>query len=163
MRLMAGLLAAGLALAGCQKADAPAARKPGLWEQRVSGGAFSQVSRVCLDAAADARMGWIGEPAGAACQKPPLKKQGQGWRFETVCDLGPGGKTVGSGTVSGDLSSRYVVQAESTTTGAMAPQLNGTRRFTVEAAWQGPCPADMKPGDLALPGGVKINLLDLAG
>jgi hypothetical protein len=32
----------------------------------------------------------------------------------------------------------------------------------MEATWQGPCPADMKPGDMAMPNGMKINMMDMA-
>jgi hypothetical protein len=31
----------------------------------------------------------------------------------------------------------------------------------IEAAWQGACPSDFKPGDMEIPGGVRINLLDM--
>ena len=61
----------------------------------------------------------------------------------------------------GDFNSRYLIQAESSTVGAEAPQMNGTRKMTIEAAWQGACPSDFKPGDMEIAGGVRINLLDM--
>nr|QQZ49522.1 hypothetical protein JKL49_21540 [Phenylobacterium glaciei] len=39
--------------------------------------------------------------------------------------------------------------------------MNGPHKITVEAAWQGACPEGYKPGDMSLPGGIKINILDL--
>jgi hypothetical protein len=34
--------------------------------------------------------------------------------------------------------------------------------MAIEATWKGACPADMKPGDVEMPGGMKINLVDAA-
>ena len=48
----------------------------------------------------------------------------------------------------------------STTTGGPLPQANGVHKIAIEATWQGPCPADMKPGDMEMPGGMKINMND---
>ena len=44
---------------------------------------------------------------------------------------------------------------------AGAPQMNGEHAMTLEATWKGPCPADFKPGDMELPGGMKINMLTM--
>jgi hypothetical protein len=33
--------------------------------------------------------------------------------------------------------------------------------MVVAAKWLGPCHADQKPGDMIMPGGVKMNLRDL--
>ena len=32
---------------------------------------------------------------------------------------------------------------------------------TVEAKWLGACKADQKPGDIVMPGGMKMNILEL--
>lgn len=140
----------------------PPKRKPGLWEQRVSNGDFVQVSRICLDGATDEKLSWWGTQATKdICEKNiTAKTTDGGWRFSSVCDMGSGGKTTTSGVAQGDFNAHYQIQAESSTEGAAAPQMNGTRKMTIDAAWQGPCPNDMKGGDMQLPGGVKINLLD---
>jgi hypothetical protein len=39
--------------------------------------------------------------------------------------------------------------------------MNGTHDMTLEASWQGPCPAGMQPGDMLLPGGMKNNMLKI--
>jgi hypothetical protein len=169
---------AGLALSACNKPEkaaepakpfqpssTPPRRKPGLWEQRVSNGDFVQVSRVCLDEATDARLSWWGAQASKdVCEKNLASARPDGgWRFSSVCDMGSGGKTTTSGVATGDFSSHYQIAAESSTVGAAAPQMNGARRMTIDAQWQGPCPTGMKGGDMSLPGGLKINLLDVAG
>lgn len=147
-----------------QPSSAPPRRKPGLWEQRVSNGDFVQVSRVCLDAATEARLNWWGGQATQdVCEKNLFSARvAGGWQVSSVCDMGSGGKVTTSGVVTGDVNAHYQLTAESSTVGAEAPQMNGIRRMVVDAAWQGPCPADMKPGDMSLPGGIRINLLDMS-
>lgn len=171
-----------LALSACSKSDDQAAkppegaktvapsqtppqRKPGLWEQRVSNGDFVQVTRICLDAAVDAKLSWWGAQATQdVCEKNLTSRTSDGgWRFSSVCDMGSGGKTTTSGVATGDFDKHYQITAESSTVGAAAPMMNGTRKMTIDAAWQGPCPAGMAPGEMSLPGGAKINLLGAAG
>lgn len=170
--------AAALALSACNKPEkaaepakpfqpssTPPKRKPGLWEQRVSNGEFVQVTRICLDEATDAKLSWWGTQASkGVCEKNLASARTDGgWQFSSVCDMGTGGKTTTSGVATGDFNSHYQIVAESSTEGAGAPQMNGPHKMTIDAQWQGACPADMKGGDMALPGGLKINLLDVAG
>ena len=167
-----------LGLSACnQKAEAPAEaaagdfvpsqtppkRKPGLWEQRVSTGDFVQVTRICLDETTDAKISfWGAQSTRDLCEKNIFSSRvAGGYQFSSVCDMGTGGKTTTSGVATGDFNSKYLIQAESSTVGAAAPQMNGLHKLTVEAAWQGACPAGFKPGDMSLPGGMKINLLDM--
>lgn len=144
--------------------DAPA-RKPGLWEQSVSlaGVDFVQTTRVCLDKETDLKLSWWGNQAArSTCAKNLVTRQADGaWRFSSVCDMGSGGVTTTSGTATGDFSTRYQVQAESSTEGAAAPQMNGVRIVNIAARHLGACPEGMKPGDMELPGGQRINMLDM--
>ena len=177
-----GVLLAGVAILGvsaCNKpaekvegetaapafvpSQTPPKRKPGLWEQRVSNGDFVQVSHICLDEATDARISFWGSQATLdMCEKNIFSsRMAGGYQFSSVCDMGSGGKTTTSGVATGDFQSRYLIQAESSTVGAAAPQMNGPHKITVEAAWQGACPEGYRPGDMSLPGGVKINILEL--
>jgi hypothetical protein len=144
-------------------AEAPR-RRPGLWEQRVSSEGMVQVSRICLDEALEARFSWWGQPATQeVCEKNLVSPRADGgWQFSSVCDMGAGGRTTTSGVVTGDFQSRYVVEAETSTVGASAPQMNGTRQMRIEGVWQGACPEGFRPGDMELPGGIRINMLDLA-
>lgn len=152
------------------KAVAPAAgpaampsRKPGLWKQTVSASGMQQVSRICLDKIVEARLAVWG--AGASkdmCHQTSITPAPGGWAFTSSCDMGSGGKTTSQGTVTGDFNSDYRVETQSTTEGAGAPQMNGVHRMTMEATWEGPCPVDMKPGEMALANGMKINMMDMA-
>lgn len=181
-------VAGALALAACGRRDdaseappAPAAapsepaapppaatarRKPGLWEQSVSiaGIDYAQTTRLCLDPATDEKLSWWGgQTANAQCSKSLALRQTDGaWRFSTVCDMGSGGKVTTSGVATGDFNSHYEVQAESSTQGAALEQMNGARKMTIVADWRGACPDGMKGGEVLLPGGLRMNLLDPA-
>lgn len=177
--------AAVLALAACQKktetaatgesptaaATAPAAsagpmtpppRKAGLWEQKVAMAEMTQSTKICLDDATDKQMAWWGSQAAkSTCSEQKINgRLGGGWDFHSVCSIPGGGTTTSDGTATGDFNSHYTVNVTSTTTGGPMPQANGVHKISIEATWQGACPADMKPGDMSLPGGMKINMND---
>lgn len=137
-------------------------RKAGLWEQTVNLGKMKQVSRICLDPATDEKLGLEGNRGPNPCSENKVTPKAGGYEFSSVCDMGEGGKMTTRGEATGDFGSKYRVDMESTTTGASAPEMNGVRKFSIEAEWKGPCPADMKPGDIALPGGMKINPLSMS-
>ena len=68
------------------------------------------------------------------------------------------GKTLTShGAVTGSFDRAYTMIV--TTQGDGIP--GGTRTMTVTAKWLGPCAADQKPGDMIMPNGTKLNILDL--
>ena len=152
------------ATGAASSATAPAAmpqRMPGLWEQKVSTEGRSQVSQLCLDRTVERRFTWWGQHAGRTGCSPPriTPHPGGGWDFASTCDMGPGGKTSTEGAVTGDMAKSYRLSARSTVSGASAPQMNGAHEMTLEASWKGPCPAGMQPGDMLLPGGMKINMM----
>jgi hypothetical protein len=139
---------------------APPERKAGLWEQTMSSDRINQTTRVCLDKSVQDKLSWTGQQAGkSGCEKSSVTPRvGGGWEFNSVCDLGAGGRVVSHGVACGDFGDHYSVEIDSTTTGAAMPQANGDHKMKLEASWKGPCPADMKPGDMELPGGMKLNM-----
>lgn len=143
---------------------APPSRKAGLWEQKISTGKMSQTMKMCLDAAADEKMKWWGSqaPGGkSGCEQQSVTPRlGGGWDFHAVCAMGESGTITSDGTATGDFSSHYKVEVTSVTAGSPIAQANGPHKTSIEATWTGPCPADMKPGDMQLPGGMKINTLN---
>jgi hypothetical protein len=153
------------------KAAAPAvvevpARKPGLWRQTmlVEGIDMIQTVELCLDKASDGKLAWWGQQGfKQACSKNEIKHQADGsWTFSSVCE-GAGVKTTNDGSAVGDFSSKYQIKADSTTTGAPVPEMNGSRTITIDAEWLGECAAGMKPGDMDLPNGQRINMLEVSG
>lgn len=154
------VLIAGFTFVATQAFAAPAAppRKPGLWSQTIAtGSARPMTMKLCIDAATNAKISAFGSQAPASRQSTsPIPG---GWRFQSVCDMGPGGKMTSSGTATGDFNSAYTVKATTVTTGAAHPGGNGTHNMTMTAKWEGACPAGMKGGDMTMPGGMKVNIL----
>lgn len=148
---------------GAETPAAMPARTPGLWEQKVSAEGRTQVSRICLDKAVEQRFTWWGQHAsqGACGQAKVTPRPGGGWNFASSCDMGRAGKTSTEGAVTGDFAKSYRLTAKSTVSGAASPDMNGAHEMTLEATWQGPCPAGMQPGDMLLPGGMKINMAQI--
>lgn len=139
----------------------PPTRKAGLWSQTVQAEGVGQSMKVCLDADTDKKMTVWGQAAGKdACARQSFAPAPGGYSFESECDLGPGGKVVSKGSITGDFGSAYTVKVSSTTTGASMPQANGAHEMTMTAKWEGPCPAGMKGGDVAvtLPGGRQMTI-----
>ena len=141
-------------------------RKPGLWKQTmlVEGVDVLQTVQLCLDEASDPKLAWWGQQGfKQACSKNDISRQPDGsWKFSSICE-GAGVKTTNDGAAVGDFSSRYQLRAESTTTGAPVPQMNGSRTVTIDAEWLGECPAGMAPGDMDLPNGQRMNMLEMSG
>ncbi|MBU1359941.1 MAG: DUF3617 family protein [Gammaproteobacteria bacterium] len=147
-------------------ADAPdyPARKPGLWEISVQSAAASakapaRATQQCIDAASDKAMREMGSTAGpSTCSSNSLRKEAGNLVIDSVCKIGASTATTHS-VVSGDFGSNYRMESRSTYSPPLAGLAEGTA--IVEAKWIGPCQADQKPGDMILPGGMKMNVLDL--
>lgn len=141
-------------------------RKPGLWKQTmlVEGIDVIQTVQLCIDAASDSKLAWWGQQGfKQACSKNEVVRQPDGsWKFSSVCS-GAGVKTTNDGSAVGDFSSKYQLRADSTTSGAPVPEMNGSRSITIDAVWAGECPAGMKPGDMETANGQRINMLELSG
>jgi hypothetical protein len=186
MRRVLVSAAAVLALAACAKKDeaakapdatsaaAPAAasapatppslpsRKVGLWEQKMTSGKMSQVSRICFSDELNQKMTlWGQQGSKTDCSQQSMTPTLGGWKFASTCNMGSSGTIVSSGEAKGDFGSHYVVNMQSSTTGAAAPQMNGQHAMTLEATYKGPCPPDFKPGDMEV-NGMKINMLTMS-
>lgn len=151
--------------AAVARADRPA-RKSGLWEHTLQTMGVAQTSRLCIDAATDKDAALWGQQAAgdSGCQQNSFTPAGGGYSFVSVCPDGQGGTVTTRGTLTGDFASSYKMEAVTQTTGSSMPQANGEMKMTMTAAWKGPCPEGMKPGDVqvALPGGGTVNLGDMA-
>lgn len=182
--------AAALSLAACNKSAPPSAgssqtaataapaapatgpltldnlprRKPGLWRQTMAMKGVDRpmpATEFCTDAASEAKMSLMGQQiARNKCQAPQFSRNLDGSiSFTSACDMGEAGKMTSQGTISGDYNSSYKVQIDSTTTGG-PPGAPAERKMTITATWVGPCAPDQKGGDIILPGGRKMNVVE---
>lgn len=132
-------------------------RKQGLWEQRLSDGQTTQVTRLCLNGAAHLAMAYLGEGLNRdLCSKRQMVRGADGtWTFSSTCAASGGARVTTSGTASGDYTSHYQLKLQRSQVGGLTP---GVRNYVVDAAWKGDCPPNMKPGDMVLADGRKAAI-----
>lgn len=136
----------------------------GLWTVTSDTDGMVSVVRMCVDAEVQRRMSVLGsQMAGGACEESTVApRPGGGWTVHSVCDMGSGGRVVSQGVTTGDMSSAYRTEMTSTTTGAAVPHMNRTVTSTMQGRHDGPCPDGMAPGDMEAPGGIRLNMLEMA-
>ena len=136
---------------------------PGLWRVTTTSDGQSQEMSMCLDAAIQSRMSAFGATASAgACEETRMTREpGGGWRTRSVCDMGPGGRMVSDGVVTGDFRSIYRSEWTTVTSGAALAQMNGETSSVAEGRLVGPCPADMRPGEADI-AGMRLNMAEMA-
>jgi hypothetical protein len=137
-------------------------RKAGLWEMKVvrSGSAVPDMTmQHCTDSTTDKEMSTAFSPSGKdVCSKQDIQKTATGYVSDTVC--GVAGMTITShAEITGDFNSAYTVKSTARTEhGPTGPHDTSS---TIEAKWLGACKADQKPGDIVMPGGMKMNIKDM--
>jgi hypothetical protein len=131
-------------------------RKSGLWEttmQMPGGRGGTMTAQECIDERTDAetqrRAMQRAQDAEGRCEQRNSRRSANGYAVDYSC-TGPRGKTEGRVSMQGDFSSRYTMENEA----RFDPPRGGVResRMTMEGIWKGPCPADMKPGEMRMSG-----------
>jgi hypothetical protein len=138
-------------------ADLPL-RKAGLWDIKMSfeGRAGSQSVQQCVDPETDAIMQSSASNIGSQnCSKRDVVKSGDKMTIDSVCTVA-GKEATSHAVVTGSFDSAYTMMVASKSDA-------GPINMTIAGKWLGPCEAGQKPGDLILPGGMKINLRDMGG
>lgn len=136
-------------------ADMPA-RKAGLWEMKTTTPDGRAVSmQQCVDAQTDQAMqANVGSTAQRDCSKRDVQRSGNTITIDSACTVA--GKARTSHTViTGSFESGYSMVTTNETAGMPARTMN------IAAKWLGPCAADQKPGDIVMPNGAKMNILDM--
>ena len=113
----------------------------------------------CTDATTDKQMSTSFSPGKETCSKQDIQKTATGYVSDSVCNVA-GTTTTSHAEITGDFNSAYTVKVTSKTEGGPS----GVPRdvtTTIEAKWLGACKADQKPGDIVMPGGMKMNILEL--
>jgi hypothetical protein len=134
-------------------------RKPGLWELKIArnGSGLAELTmQHCTDVATDREMNNTVSPlAKQVCSKQEVQKTATGWVANSVCSVGAGAVTSHS-EVTGDFNSAYTIITASHSDKGFANLQDLTTK--VEGKWLGACKPDQKPGDVIMPGGLKLNV-----
>ena len=161
-RLLAlGLSLGALALAGVAVADELPLRKPGLWEMKVVkvGSDLPSITmQHCTDATVDKDMADSVSPlVKRVCSKRDVQKTATGYVSDSLCTIA-GVSVTSHSEIVGDFNSAYTV----TTKAHIDKGPDSVRDTTtqIDAKWLGACKPDQKPGDVVMPGGIKINVRD---
>lgn len=146
-------------------ADTPPPRKSGLWEtvMTMDAGIPPLKMKECVDGATDAETmkmaNYSSTGMGGNCSQNSMKRTSTGFETESTCTAG--GSTVSSkGVFTGDFNSEY--KGEVVT--SYAPPINGNSgsKTSFNAKRIGDCPSDMKPGDILMANGMKMNVRESA-
>jgi len=151
-------------LAGSAMADELPSRKAGLWEVKMSMEGRhipAQTMQQCIDATTDQEMrqppGMEGVDVSKMCSKRELKRAGDTMTMDSICTFS--GKTSKTHMViNGSFDSAYTMKVS---VSHDEPSPHGDMVMSMDAKWLGACKPDQKPGDLIMPGGMKININDM--
>jgi hypothetical protein len=147
---------------GARAEDLPI-RKAGLWEMKTvkTGSVLPEITvQHCTDETTDKEMSTAFSPMSKeVCAKHDIQKTATGYATDTECTVV--GMTIKSHSdITGDFNSAYTVKV--TTHSEKGPSGAPHDATTVvEAKWLGACKPDQKPGDMVMPGGMKINIKDV--
>jgi hypothetical protein len=138
-------------------------RKAGLWEMKVlhTGSPVPDMTmQHCTDETTDKDMSTSFSPmAKDICSKQDIQKTATGYVTDSVC--GVAGMSIKShAEIIGDFNSAYTVKSTSHSEGGPSGVARDSTT-TIEAKWLGACKADQKPGDIMMPGGMKMNIKDM--
>jgi hypothetical protein len=144
-------------------ADEIPIRKAGLWEMKVerTGSPMPDMTmQQCSDETTDKEMSTAFAPMSKEiCSKKDIQKTATGYVTDSVCGFGNVSVATHS-EITGDFNSAYTVKSTSHsdrgTAGGQADHVT-----TIEAKWLGACKPDQKPGDIVMPGGMKMNIHDM--
>jgi hypothetical protein len=114
----------------------------------------------CTDETTDKEMSTAFAPMSKeVCSKHDFQKTATGYVSDSVCGLA-GVSIASHAEIIGDFNAAYTVKSTSHSEGGPAA-MKGDHVTTIEAKWLGPCKPDQKPGDIIMPGGMKMNIHDL--
>ncbi len=146
--------------AGTAFAEDIPTRKPGLWEVKMSfdgKGMPAQTMQQCADAETDVA---LRSPPGSGadmCPKPVMKRSGDTMTMDSTCTI-EGKKSQTHMVITGSFESAYTMKVSIKSDSVPG---GGEMSMTMDAKWLGACRPDQRPGDLIMPGGMKMNIKDM--
>jgi uncharacterized protein DUF3617 len=135
--------------------DLPA-RKAGLWQVDTTVIGHTVSMKQCIDAKTDQVMqSRFASLPQQNCSKHDVQKATDKIAIDSVCSIA-GRTTTGHIVITGSFDSAYTMVMTSEVKGIPTP-----RHVTMAAKWLGPCAAGQKPGDMVLPNGKTVNIIDM--
>jgi len=136
-------------------------RKAGLWELTMTMAANRTMTMSqCTDPSTDKDMITNANPGlQQACTRSELQKTATGYASDSNCKFGAM-TTTSHSEISGDFNAAYTVTVTGHNSGGPA-SVPADTNMSIAAKWVGPCKADQTPGDMIMPGGMKINVKDM--
>lgn len=138
-------------------------RKSGLWEIKMAvavPGVPAMTMQACVDEASDAKTMQAGlSMSKEMCPDQTMKREGDAYIIDSTCQMGPV-NTKSHVVVTGDFQSAYTVDITMESTGAAGP-MAGTNTMKQEASWVGADCGGLAPGEIQMPGGMKMNVDDM--
>lgn len=161
LALLGSAIALVLSAGAASAVDLPI-RKAGLWEMKMlrTGGPMPEMTmQHCTDETTDKEMSTAASPmAKQLCSKQDIQKTATGYVSDSVCGVA-GVNVTSHAEITGDFNSAYIVKSTSHSEGGPHGAHDAT--MTIEAKWLGACKSDQKPGDIIMPGGMKMNVKDM--
>jgi hypothetical protein len=157
MRRCLPALVLAVSFAGSAAAIDLPARKPGLWEIKMvleNSQVAPPAMQHCIDAATDKLLHEKFSVGQESCSKHDISRSGSTIVVDSSCKFGNMATTTHA-VFEGDFDSSYTVNVSTTLDGGVR------KNMTMQAKWLGPCKPDQKPGDIEMPGGMKMNILDM--
>ena len=137
-------------------------RKPGLWEMTLSTANSKRPPRsakYCIDAATEALMDNVaGGMTRQACSKNDVHAEGATVVVDSVCMIDKS-KVTGRSVITANGDTMLHMQIHT----HFDPPLYGSADVDSmsDSKWLGACPADMQPGDMMTPAGVKVSIREI--
>lgn len=162
---IAAFVALAASPAAAQSVELPQ-RRPGYWEIRMmtGGGPGGQefTLQTCTDAATERQMVEYGfGQLNRACQRYDIRRDGEDYVIETDCLAGQT-RTTSRSVISGDLRQAYSLRVEGTIQTIGQSEFQQTLTTQQGRFVSARCGGGLRPGDILLPGGQRMNIRDLA-
>jgi hypothetical protein len=122
-------------------------RKPGLWEIKMVMAGTQMPPQT------------FGPMAKQMCSKQDMQKTATGMVIDSTCNIG-GIASTSHTEINGDFNSAYTMTVKSSHPAAPGGAPKETN-MTIDAKWMCACKPDQKPGDMIMPGGIKMNIKDM--
>jgi hypothetical protein len=136
-------------------------RKPGLWEIRTTAAHSMGLAPAmfCVGDTTDNAKDHLDRGYGekGSCRTGPFRQMGQAFVSESVCREAR--NVVSSRSIAtGDFSSTYRIDTQTSYSLIQGPRRDDSE--AIEGRYVNPCPANMRAGDLLIPGMGRINMVD---